>query len=651
MAIQLNDNLKISAPKPIDERSQVFADLATAYTQIPLSERYRGLKFKVADGSSNVIEYQWKGIDLSDGAEIEISSTSKGSLYESIAYISPFGDDSTAELNNPAKPYATYGAVRTEILGENIVAEQVSVSFTTAANITENNYFWLFSDDTSYYFWFDKGTGSDPAPSPPANSPSTVVGTVLDISAATTESDIAAVAQTEIDGIADFTATQTLGQIDITLTPVGPIKNGDPGNSNVAVSVTVEGQKPISLAYFLAGDYDQRIDLESVIHIYAEDGVKNTMTSNRIFTDESSIYKGVYKIMGYGEYVVTDFSRINNYSSVNLRYAQSNLRVLEAKKLCFMDYYGGYNRNNKNEVLKISNCNFLESASRATERQQHLIYENCTFEQGHNYALFLLRMYVQYNNCTFVLPSQDVNGNPYTYDQSDLDSPNLTKNRQPDESNCQNLAAFCLGPGEFLAGTEPIFDIKLELNNCVFKIEADYGAGVKIIGRGDSVWHSNGISSPTRTFNEDYVQFNNCFVEMTETFSNAKSIVYAWNPNTSTTFGGYGVAPRVFSQGCFSNGIPEYIPTISGYEPFPNLNNKEPFFLNTLNGDFITNLTAGNNTFPFRNSKSPEHVKVYEEVSTDIYRLIDVGVTINYANREVTINSTTSYTNAKIVFI
>ena len=58
MAILLNDNLNIAAPKPTDARFGPYADLGTAKTSVPSYQRYIGLTVGV--GINPTVEYWWK---------------------------------------------------------------------------------------------------------------------------------------------------------------------------------------------------------------------------------------------------------------------------------------------------------------------------------------------------------------------------------------------------------------------------------------------------------------------------------------------------------------------------------------------------------------------------------------------------------------
>ncbi len=66
MSIVLNDNLKIEAPKLIDERFGPHANLGAALAFITPALREMGLIFFVKDGV-NLLEYWWPTTDLSDG--------------------------------------------------------------------------------------------------------------------------------------------------------------------------------------------------------------------------------------------------------------------------------------------------------------------------------------------------------------------------------------------------------------------------------------------------------------------------------------------------------------------------------------------------------------------------------------------------------
>jgi hypothetical protein len=86
-------------------------------------------------------------------------------------------------------------------------------------NITNGDHFWLFSQGTSHYFWFDVDTfGVDPKVTPPVGSPSTVIAHEIAIDSSTSADAVASVLTGIIDGDADFTAS--VGTSNITVTNV-----------------------------------------------------------------------------------------------------------------------------------------------------------------------------------------------------------------------------------------------------------------------------------------------------------------------------------------------------------------------------------------------------------------------------------------------
>ena len=57
MAILLNDNLNLAAPKPVDSRYGPYISLALAISSVPSVNRYLGLTVGVIDTNGDVVEY------------------------------------------------------------------------------------------------------------------------------------------------------------------------------------------------------------------------------------------------------------------------------------------------------------------------------------------------------------------------------------------------------------------------------------------------------------------------------------------------------------------------------------------------------------------------------------------------------------------
>ena len=98
MAILLNDNLKIEAPKLIDERFGPHVNLAAALSFITPVLREMGLIFFVKDGS-NLLEYWWPTTDLSDTG---IALRSYQPLDEDLTAIAAILDNATGFLKKTA---------------------------------------------------------------------------------------------------------------------------------------------------------------------------------------------------------------------------------------------------------------------------------------------------------------------------------------------------------------------------------------------------------------------------------------------------------------------------------------------------------------------------------------------------------------------
>lgn len=98
MSILLNDNLKIEAPKLIDERYGPHVNLAAALSFITPVLREMGLIFFVKDGI-NLLEYWWPTTDLSDGG---IALRSYQPLDDDLTAIADLSDLSVGFLKKTA---------------------------------------------------------------------------------------------------------------------------------------------------------------------------------------------------------------------------------------------------------------------------------------------------------------------------------------------------------------------------------------------------------------------------------------------------------------------------------------------------------------------------------------------------------------------
>lgn len=64
MAILLNDNLNLAAPKPVDSRYGPYTSLALAISSVPSVNRYLGLTVGVINSEGNVVEYWYSNCVL-----------------------------------------------------------------------------------------------------------------------------------------------------------------------------------------------------------------------------------------------------------------------------------------------------------------------------------------------------------------------------------------------------------------------------------------------------------------------------------------------------------------------------------------------------------------------------------------------------------
>jgi hypothetical protein len=124
-----------------------------------------------------------------------------------------------------------------------------------------NKYWWIFSDTTSYYVWYDVSSGgTDPTPSAPSGYPSTTSGIEVDITTDDTASSVATATQTAIDAEMDFSASVSGAIVTVTHSDPFPAKdaiddgtNGTGWTSAWAVKVNGEG-KPRSMVRRLSTD-------------------------------------------------------------------------------------------------------------------------------------------------------------------------------------------------------------------------------------------------------------------------------------------------------------------------------------------------------------------------------------------------------------
>lgn len=144
--------------------------------------------------------------------------------------------------------------------------EVTEITMDTAANITENDYWWIFSADTSYYLWYDKGTGSDPTPAAPGGAPATTSGIQVDISGDTTAIDVAVTTAAALNTHAEFSApVPTTATLTVTHGSPQTVREAEDGNVGgaFAVSVTTDGADGSERIIDRASVVVDHVDLES----------------------------------------------------------------------------------------------------------------------------------------------------------------------------------------------------------------------------------------------------------------------------------------------------------------------------------------------------------------------------------------------------
>jgi hypothetical protein len=129
-------------------------------------------------------------------------------------------------------------------LGASPVAEVTDVTAVPQASISDADFFWLFTDTTSHYFWFDVTTGAvDPAPSAPAGAPVTTSGHEVAIDADTTADDVALTLRGVIDGLGDFSApVPGASTVTVTHAAARSVRDVEDGSAPTGFTLTVTTQ-------------------------------------------------------------------------------------------------------------------------------------------------------------------------------------------------------------------------------------------------------------------------------------------------------------------------------------------------------------------------------------------------------------------------
>lgn len=105
--------------------------------------------------------------------------------------------------------------------------EEITCEADTSGSLN-NKYWWLFTEDTSYYVWYNVSSGgTDPTPSAPSGGPSTTSGIEVAISTDDTASSVASATQTAIDAEADFTSVVSGAVIAVAHNDAGVVKDAE----------------------------------------------------------------------------------------------------------------------------------------------------------------------------------------------------------------------------------------------------------------------------------------------------------------------------------------------------------------------------------------------------------------------------------------
>jgi len=85
MAIILNDNLSIQAPKSADSRYGPYTDTATAISSVTAANRYQGLVVGIS-GSGSVVEYWWKDGTADAQLVLKVESSTSNTAISAAAF-------------------------------------------------------------------------------------------------------------------------------------------------------------------------------------------------------------------------------------------------------------------------------------------------------------------------------------------------------------------------------------------------------------------------------------------------------------------------------------------------------------------------------------------------------------------------------------
>lgn len=181
------------------------------------------------------IEYDvdWTTVPIDEVIEV---STGSGSWYK--MHFAGY------EPNSPnSKPYLTFQAGRSSETALDL-QEVISVTLSDWSNLG-GKYILFYSDDTSYYIWFDLDDGStDPGAAGGPLDGMGYTGVEVDIQTGEPANSIATSVKDAVDSIADFSAvisSQDDRIVEITVQQSGLVFDATPENSNLTISIKMQG--------------------------------------------------------------------------------------------------------------------------------------------------------------------------------------------------------------------------------------------------------------------------------------------------------------------------------------------------------------------------------------------------------------------------
>lgn len=178
-------------------------------------------------------EVEWQTVPIDEVIEV---STGSGSWYK--MHFAGY------EPNSPNdKPYLTFQAGRSSETSLDL-QEVISVTLSDWSDLG-GKYFLFYSDDNSYYIWFDlDNESSDPGSAGGPLENSGYTGVEVDIKTGEPANSIANSVKDAIDAISDFEAIISSEDdriVEITVKQSGLVFDATPENSNLTISVKMQG--------------------------------------------------------------------------------------------------------------------------------------------------------------------------------------------------------------------------------------------------------------------------------------------------------------------------------------------------------------------------------------------------------------------------